>query len=33
MFKLNSDGIWNNVTKTEFEDDEDWAFVEEMEFK
>ena len=24
MFKLNSDGIWNDVTKTEFEHDGDW---------
>ena len=24
MFKLNSDGIWKDVTKTEFEHDGDW---------
>ena len=24
MFKLNSDGIWNDVTRTQFEQDDDW---------
>tara|TARA_R110002153_G_C13022896_1_gene467735 strand:- start:199 stop:624 length:426 start_codon:yes stop_codon:yes gene_type:complete len=24
MFKLNSDGIWNNVTRSEFEQGDDW---------
>lgn len=26
MFKLNSDGIWNDVTKTEFKHDDDWRY-------